>query len=69
MPTDRSYYLWCTEEGPQGATGWRSPPDPTDKQTDGEDQVVAPAQALELMSGSGMHEGPMAKQGTCLKIC
>ena len=40
-----------------------------DKQTDGEDQVVAPAQALELMSDSGMHERPPAKQGTCLKIC
>ena len=69
MPTDRSYSLRCTEEGPQGATGWRSPPNPTDKQTDGEGKVVAPAQALEPMSGSDMHEWPPAKQGTCLKIC
>ena len=43
--------LWCTEECPLGATGWRSPPDPTNRQTDGKDQVVAPAQALQLTSG------------------
>ena len=51
------------------AIGWQSSPDPTDKQTDGEDQVVALARALELMSGSSMCERPPAKQGTCLKIC
>ena len=61
MPTDRSYSLRCTEEGPQGATGWRSPPDPTDKQTVDKGQVVAPAQALELVSGSSMHKRPPAK--------
>ena len=44
---------------PQVATGWPSPPDPADKQTDGEDQIVAPA--LELMSGSGIPEWPPAK--------
>ena len=59
--------LRCTEECPLGATGWRSPPDPTDKQTGSEDQIVA--SALELMSGSGMPKRPLAKQGTCLKIC
>ena len=69
MATDQSFPLRCTEEDPQGATGQRSPPDPTDKQTDGEDQVVAPARALELMLGSARHEWPPAEQGTCLKIC
>ena len=57
-----------TKKDPPGATGWQSLPDSTDKQTDGEDQVVAPALALELMSGSGRHEWPSAEQGTCLKI-
>ena len=60
MPTDRSYSLRCTEEGPQGATGWRSPLDPTDKQNVDMDQVVALAQALELVSGSSMHKCPRA---------
>ena len=60
--------LQCMEECPLGATGWRSPPDPTDKQTDGEDQVVALAPAMELVLGSGRHEWPLAEQGTCLKI-
>ena len=69
MGTARSRPLRCTEECPLGPTGWRSPPDPTDKQTDDKDQVVASAQALELMSGSSMHEQPPEKQGTCLKIC
>ena len=50
------------EECPLGATGWRSPLDPTDKQTDSKDQVVAPAQTLELMSGSSMHERPPANE-------
>ena len=69
MPMDQSYSWGCTEMHPRGATGWQSPPDSTGKQTDGEDQLVAPALALELMSGSGMPEQPPAKQGTCLKIC
>ena len=69
MPTDHGYSLKCIEEYHQGTTSWRSPPDPTYKQTGGEDQVVALAKALELMSGSGMHERPSAKQVTCLKIC
>ena len=48
-----------TEKNPPGATGWRSPPDPTDKQTDSKDQVVAPA--LQLTSGPGTHEWPQEK--------
>ena len=67
MPMYQSCSWRRTERGLQGATGWRSPPDPTDKQIDGEDQIVA--SALELMSGSGMPKRPLAKQGTCLKIC
>ena len=35
-----------TEKGPQVATGWQSPPDPTDNQTVMEDQIVVPAPAL-----------------------
>ena len=61
MPMDRSYSLRCTEESPQGATGWRSPPDPIDKQTDDKDQVVAPAQALGLVSASSMHKWPRVR--------
>ena len=57
MPMDQSNPLRCAEGCHLGATGWRSPPDPTDKQTDGKDQVVALAQALELMSGLGEHTG------------
>ena len=59
MAKDQSCSWGRTEEGLRGATDWRSPPDPTDKQTNGEDQIVAPA--LELMSGSGMPEWPPAK--------
>ena len=61
MPMDRSYSLRCTEEGPQGAIGWRSPPDPTDKQTVDKGQVVAQAQALGLVSASSMHKWPLAR--------
>ena len=61
MPMERSYSLRCTEEGPEGATGWRSPPDPTDKQTIDKGQVVAQAQALELDSSSIMHKWPLAR--------
>ena len=61
MPTDQSGPLRCTEECPLGATGWRSPPDPTDKQTVDKGQVVAQAQALELVSGSSMHKWPLAR--------
>ena len=57
-----------TEMHPQIAIGWQSPPEPTDKQTDGEDPVVAPARALELVLSSGRHEWPPAEQGTCLQI-
>ena len=35
-----------TEKNPPGATGWRSLPDSTDKQTAGEDQIVVPTLAL-----------------------
>ena len=66
MPMDQNGPLECTEEDPQGATGWRSPPDPTDKQTDREDQIVFPA--LELMSGPGMRKQPPAKRGMCLQV-
>ena len=68
MPMDQSCSWGRTEKDPRGATGWRSPPDPTGKQTDGEDQVVALAPAMELVLGSGRHEWPLAEQGTCLKI-
>ena len=61
MPMDQSYSLRCTEEGPQGATGWRSPPDPTDKQTVDKGQVVAQALALELVSDSSMHKCPRVR--------
>ena len=61
MATDRSYSLRCTEEGPHGATGWRSPLDPTDKQTVYKGQVVAKAQALGLVSASSMHKWPRAR--------
>ena len=67
MPMDQNCSWGRTEKGPQVATGWRSPPDSTDKQTDGEDQMVAPA--LQLTSGSARHEWPPAGQRTCLKIC
>ena len=42
----QSYSWGRTEMKPRGTTDWRSPPDPTVKQTDVEDQVVAPALAL-----------------------
>ena len=57
MPTDQSGPPQCTEEDPLGATGWRSPPDPTNKQTADKGQVVALAQPLEQVSCSSMHEG------------
>ena len=43
MPMDQSCSWGRTEKEPQDATDWRSPPDPTDKQIDGVDQVVIPA--------------------------
>ena len=61
MPMDQSGPLQCTEEDPRGGTGWRAPPDPTDKQTADKGQVVAPAQPLEQVSRSSMHECPPAK--------
>ena len=66
MPMDQSYFLWRTEECHLSTTGWQSPLDPTDKQTIDKGQGVAPAQALELVSGSSMHERPPEKRGTCL---
>ena len=48
--TDIQSYSWGrTVMEPRGTTDWRSPPDPTSKQTDVEDQVVVPALALELV--------------------
>ena len=35
-----------TEKDPPSATGWQSPPDSTDKQTVGEDQIMVSALAL-----------------------
>ena len=35
-----------TVKKPRIATGWQSPPDPTDNQTVMEDQIVVPAPAL-----------------------
>ena len=67
MPMDQNCSWGRTEKGPQVATGWRSPPDSTDKQTDGEGQIVA--LALQLISSFGRQECPPAEQGTCLKIC
>ena len=67
MAMDHGYSLRCKEECPLDATGWQSPQDSTDKRTNGEGQMVAPA--LQLTSGSGRHEWPLAEQGTCLKIC
>ena len=61
MATTQSRPLRCTEECPLGATGWRSPPDPTDKRTADKGQVVARAQALELVSGSSTHKWPLAR--------
>ena len=45
-----------TEKNPPGATGWRSLPDSTDKQTTGDDQIVVSALAPQLVQGSGRHE-------------
>ena len=61
MPMDQNGLLQCIEEDPQGATGWQSPPDPTDKRTVYKGQVVVPTQALELVSGSGMRKRPPAR--------
>ena len=61
MAMAQSYPLRCTEECPLGATGWRSPPDPTNKRTADKGQVVVLAQALEVVSGSGMHKRAPAR--------
>ena len=57
---DQSGPLQSTEEYPWGVTGWRSLPDPTDKQTVDKGPGVAPAQAVELVSGSSTHKWPPA---------
>ena len=61
MSMDQSYSLWCTEECHPSTTGWRSPPDSTDKRMVDKGQVVVLAQALELVFGSGMRERPSAR--------
>ena len=61
MPMDQSCSWGRTEKEPRVATGWQSPPDPTGKQTADKGQVVAPAQPLEQVSRSSMHEWPPAK--------
>ena len=48
----------CTEVCHRTTTGWRSPPDPTDKMMDDMGPVVDPAQVLELMSGLGVCKWP-----------
>ena len=58
MPMDHGYSPRCTEECHLNTTGWRSPPDPTDKQTADKGQVVAQAQALGLVLASSMHKWP-----------
>ena len=45
----QSYNWGRTEKDPHGATGWRSPPDPTGKLTVDKGPGVVPAQALELV--------------------
>ena len=61
MPMDQNYSRGRTEKGPQVATGWRSPPDPTDKLTVDKGQVLAQAQALEQVSRSSTREWPPAR--------
>ena len=58
MAMDSGYSPRCTEECHQDTTSWRSPPDPTDKMMDDKGQVVVLAQALELVTSSGMRERP-----------
>ena len=62
MPMDQSGPLQCTKECHHTATGWRSPPDPTDKRMDDKGQVVVPAQALERMSGHEARRRPPARR-------
>ena len=50
-----------TKKKPPGATGWRSPPGPTDKRVVDRGQVVAQALALGLVSASSMHKWPRAR--------
>ena len=61
MPMDQNCSWGRTEKGPQIATGWRSPPDSTDKLTVDKGPGVVPAQALELVSHSSMHKHPPVK--------
>ena len=61
MPKDQICNSGRTEMGSQVATGWRSPSGSTDKQTVDKGQVVAQAQALELVLGSSMHKWPLAR--------
>ena len=53
---DRGYSPWCTEEYPRTATGWRSPPDPTNKKTTDKGQEMAQAQALGIVFAPNMHK-------------
>ena len=62
----QSYSWGRIVKKPWIATGWRSPPDPIDKQIADKGQVLA--QALELVSGSSTDKWPPAEQGTCLQI-
>ena len=67
MPMDHGYSLRCTEEC-HIATGWQSPPDPTDNRMDDKGQVVVPAQAMELMSGHRVHRRPPTRRGKGLQL-
>ena len=55
MPMDQNGPLQCTEVDPRGVTGWRSPPDPTDKHTTDKGQEMA-LQALGIMFALNMHK-------------
>ena len=61
MPMDRGYSLRCIEECHQTATGWQSPPDPTDNMMVDKGQVLAQAYALGLVSASSMHKWPWVR--------
>ena len=68
MAIDRGYSPRCPEECHRTATGWRSPPDSTDKMMDDKGQVVVPARALGLMSGPGTRKRPLARRGNDMQL-
>ena len=68
MDSTMKEYEHRYDEYPHTATGWRSPPDPTDKMMDDMVPVVVPAQALALMSGLGTRTLLPARQGNDLQL-